>query len=33
MSDMGTKKIEQLQDKALRIINFFPKGTPINDTD
>ena len=26
------RKIEKLQDKAPRIINFLPKGTPINDT-
>ena len=26
------RKIEKLQDKILRIINFLPKGTPINDT-
>ena len=26
------RKIEKSQDKALRIINFLPKGTPINNT-
>ena len=27
-----SRKIEKLQDKALRIINFLPKGTPVSDT-